>query len=56
MKALWFGFMIAAVAALFFCVTIIFLVRVFFWFVSDIFKRHEINEDDIEDRWWQAIK
>ena len=56
MKALSISFAVAAVIALLFCVTVIFLVRVFFWFASDIFKRHKINEDDIEDRWWQAIK
>ena len=56
MKVLWFGFVITAVAALIFCVTIIFLIRVFFWFLSDTFKRAESDDDDIEDRWWRAIK
>ena len=41
MKALWFGFMIATVVALNFCVTIICLVRIFFWFLSDTFKKEK---------------
>lgn len=56
MKVLWFGFVITAVAALIFCVTIIFLIRVFFWFLSDTFKRAESDDGDIEEQWWQAIK
>lgn len=56
MKVLWFGFVITAVAALIFCVTIIFLIRVFFWFLSDTFKRAESDDDDIEEQWRQAIK
>ncbi len=70
MKALWFGFGIAVVAALIFCVTIIFLAHVFFWFMSDIFKRaksklsffykkqtiNSFTEQSSEDAWWWAIR